>query len=77
MANNTRRCQRCNAEIPAERVEALPETRLCIQCSQEIGSDFVTVLKQENLGKAGSLKKNYGGVRLVKHRRRIQPKDQE
>ena len=77
MSSKTRPCQRCGKEIRAERVEALPETRLCIQCSQEIGSDFISVVKQENLAKTGSLKKNYGGARLIKHRRRIQPKDQE
>ena len=36
----TRPCQRCGAEIPAERIEALPETRLCVQCSAAVGGDF-------------------------------------
>ena len=73
----SRPCQRCRAEIPAERIETLPETRLCIKCSQEVGSDFISVMSQESLGKAGSLKKNYGGVHVVKHRRRIIPKGEE
>lgn len=77
MAGPIRVCVRCGGEIPAERIEALPETRLCVKCSQDVGSDFITVLKQENLGKAGSLKKNYGGVRVVKHRRRIQPLEKD
>lgn len=68
----TRRCQRCQAEIPAERVEALPETRLCVRCSQDVGSDFVVSVTQENVGKSGSLKKNYGGVHIQKRRRRIE-----
>jgi hypothetical protein len=77
MSDKTRPCQRCGAAIPAERIEALPETRLCIQCSKEVGSDFISVVRPENIGKAGSLKKNYGGVRVFKQRRRIQPKDKE
>ena len=68
MASQTRVCIRCGGEIPAERVEALPETRLCIKCSQDVGSDFVTIMKQENLGKAGSLKKNYGDVTVRRRR---------
>ena len=62
---------RCQAEIPAERVEALPETRLCVRCSQQVGSDFEISVTQENVGKSGSLKKNYGGVNVQKRRRRI------
>jgi Prokaryotic dksA/traR C4-type zinc finger len=69
----TRRCQRCQAEIPAERIEAVPETRLCVRCSQDVGSDFVVSVTQENVGKSGSLKKNYGGVHIQKRRRRIEP----
>ena len=61
----------CNAEIPAARVKALPGTWLCIECSEEVGGDFVLVAKQENLGKAGSLKLNYGGVSVTKKRRVI------
>ena len=77
MSDETRPCVRCKAMIPDERIEALPETRLCVQCSQTVGGDFETVLVSENLGKAGSLKKNYGGVRLKKRRRTIVPLDQE
>lgn len=68
-----RRCQRCQAEIPAERLEALPETRVCVACSKAIGGEFEIVAVQENIGKSGSLKKNYGGVTIRKRRRRIEP----
>ena len=72
-----RRCERCNAEIPAARVKALPGTWLCIECSREVGGDFVYTATQENLGKAGSLKKNYGGVTIQKKRRAIRPKSSD
>ncbi len=66
-------CARCQALIPVERLEALPETRLCIQCSAAIGSDFEVTVVRENIGKAGSLKKNYGSFSIKKTRRRIEP----
>jgi hypothetical protein len=62
--------------IPIERIEALPETRLCVKCSEAVGSDFETAVISENLGKAGSLKKNYGGFSIRKRRRKIQPLDE-
>jgi len=65
-----RRCEVCNAEIPPARVKALPGTWLCIECSEEVGGDFVYTAVQENLGKAGSLKLNYGGVSSIKKKRR-------
>ena len=34
---------------------------------------FETVIVSENIGKAGSLKKNYGGISVKKRRRKIQP----
>jgi hypothetical protein len=75
MAEQTRLCARCGATIPAGRIAALPETQLCIQCSEEIGGDFEVRVVQENIGKAGSLKKNYGGLSILKKRRRIEPKE--
>ena len=33
-------CQRCKTEIPAERVEVLPDTRLCVKCSAAVGGEF-------------------------------------
>ena len=76
MTGSTRPCQRCKVEIPAARLEALPETRLCIKCSEEIGSDFEVTITRESLGKAGSLKKNYGGINIRKRRRQITPKQE-
>ena len=78
MTTNTdekRTCERCDAEIPPARVKALPGTWLCIECSEEVGGDFIYTAKQENLGKAGSLKLNYGGVTVTKKRRKIRKKD--
>jgi hypothetical protein len=71
--SKTRHCQRCNAEIPAERIETLPETRLCIACSKQIGGEFDVHVIPENLSKSGSLKKNYGAWTIQKRRRRIEP----
>lgn len=76
MSLASRPCVRCKAMIPPERIETLPETRLCVQCSAAVGSDFETAVVSENIGKAGSLKKNYGGFRLKKRRRKIQPLDE-
>jgi hypothetical protein len=71
-----RTCERCDAVIPPARVKALPGTWLCIECSEEVGGDFVYTAKQENLGKAGSLKLNYGGVTVAKKRRTIRRNDE-
>lgn len=73
MPTKTRPCQRCKAQIPAERIEALPETRLCVKCSQEVGGEFEMRARPENLGKSGSLKKNYASWTIKKVRRRIEP----
>src|SRR5262249_27918977 len=45
-------------------------------CNQEVGGDFVVTAVPENLGKSGSLKKNYGGVSIQKRRRQIKPLDE-
>ena len=71
-----RLCERCNAPIPSARVKAIPGTWLCIECSEEVGGDYVYTATQQNLGKAGSLKLNYGGVTISKKRRAIPPKDE-
>jgi hypothetical protein len=75
MPAKSRPCQRCHELIPAERIEALPETRLCVKCSQEIGGEFEVTVVSENLAKTGSLKKNYGAWNIKKKRRPIRPKD--
>lgn len=36
-----RLCEICGNEIPAERLEALPETKRCVECSRVKGSDIV------------------------------------
>jgi hypothetical protein len=68
-------CERCGIEIPARRLEVLPDTRLCLQCSEEIGGDYLLQSSAENLAKSGSLKKNYGNYSLKKIPRRIVPKE--
>ncbi len=73
MSAKTRPCERCGAMLPSERIEALPDTRLCVGCSQQMGGEFVVGIVPENLAKAGSLKKNYGGFTLHKRRKRIRP----
>jgi hypothetical protein len=73
MTKKSRPCVRCGVEIPAERIEALPETRLCIKCSEAVGGDFEIILTRTSLGKTGSLKKNYGDYSIKKRRRRIKP----
>ena len=65
-----RTCELCGAPIPNERVKAIPGTWLCIECSEEVGGDFKYTAVQENLGKAGSMKLNYGGVTGVKKQRK-------
>ena len=71
MATRTRPCQRCGQEIPAERIEVLPDTRLCLKCSQDMGGEFELTITPENLAKAGSLKKNYGSFAVKKTRKPI------
>jgi hypothetical protein len=75
VTDETRTCERCDAVIPPARVAAIPGTWLCIECSAEVGGDFVYTAKQENLGKAGSLKLNYGGVTISKKRRNVRRSD--
>jgi hypothetical protein len=71
MSVAVRWCQRCRAEIPAERIEALPDTLICVQCSKVIGGEFEITVVPENIGKSGSLKKNYGSWGIKKTRRRL------
>ncbi len=72
----TRTCVRCEADIPAERIEVIPETRVCVRCAQELGgSEFIIVVIPERTSKEGSLKKNYGGYTTQKIRKRIERKN--
>jgi hypothetical protein len=71
MPTKTRPCEICKRTIEAERVEAIPETRLCIEHARMIGKyggEFSVTATRESLGKAGSLKKNYGDVATHKTR---------
>lgn len=70
-------CVRCGNEIPAERIEALPDTMVCVACSKEIGGEFTVIVTPERTSKEGSLKKNYGGYTTRKLRKPIKRKDEE
>ena len=70
-------CARCGELIPAERIEAIPETMVCVRCSQEIGGEFKVFVTAERTSKDGSLKKNYGGYATVKVRKPLRRKDEE
>ena len=77
MATESRVCARCGAEIPAERIEAIPDTMVCVKCAGEMGgSEFQVVAVPERTSKEGSLKKNYGSYSTRKIRKPIRPKDQ-
>lgn len=67
-------CDRCDKPIPPGRLEALPDTRVCVECSKEMGGEFDLYSTTESLGKAGSLKKNYGSVSIKKVRKPIEKK---
>jgi len=65
MSAPTRPCEICRQPIDPERIEVIPETRLCTTHAQQIvkyGGEFIVTAIQERTSKAGSLKKNYGGV---------------
>ena len=70
-------CVRCGELIPAERIEALPETMVCVRCSKEIGGEFHVIVTPEKTSKEGSLKKNSGGYTTRKIRKPIKPRDEE
>ena len=60
-----RLCIVCKTEIDAERIEAIPETRLCTEHGREIrkyGGEFVVSASHERTSKPGSLKLNNGGI---------------
>jgi hypothetical protein len=70
-------CARCGELIPAERIEALPETMVCVTCSREMGGEFRVDVTPERTSKEGSLKRNYGGYTTRKVRKPIRPKGEE
>jgi hypothetical protein len=70
-----RPCARCGAMIPAERIEAIPETEICVTCSDEVGGEFKLIAVAEKTSKQGSLKLNYGGYTVKKVRKELKPKE--
>jgi hypothetical protein len=70
MSVRARHCERCKREIPAERLEVLPQTRMCVECVRAVGGEFDLAIVPENLAKAGSLKKNYGSFEVFRVRKR-------
>jgi hypothetical protein len=71
MSEKTRPCEICGQLIDPERVEILPETRLCGEHARQIekfGGEFIVTSHLERTSKAGSLKRNYGGVTTTKTR---------
>jgi len=61
--------------IPAERIEAIPETEICVECSREVGGEFKLIAVRERTSKPGSLKLNYGGISVKKVRKQLKPKE--
>lgn len=68
-------CKRCRTEIDPERLEVMPETEVCTDCSKAIGGEVKLYVGMDSTGKAGSLKKNYGGVSVTTVRKTIIPLD--
>ena len=66
-------CKRCNQEVPAERLEVMPETEICTKCSKAIGGEVQLYTSMDSTGKAGSMKKNYGGVSVTTVKKAILP----
>ena len=67
----SRPCEICMQPIQPERIEILPDTHLCCDHARKIakfGGEFTITAVRERTSKAGSLKKNYGGVTPSKRR---------
>jgi hypothetical protein len=43
-------------EIPAGRLQAIPDTLVCIECSEKIGGEFELKVTVSGTAKPGSLK---------------------
>jgi hypothetical protein len=57
--------------IEFERVETIPDTRLCDEHARKIeklGGEYIRSSSAERTSKAGSLKRNYGGIHTSKRR---------
>ena len=60
-----RLCVVCKQPIEADRIDAIPNTRLCIKCGRDIqryGGEFRLSAADERTSKQGSMKINYGGI---------------
>lgn len=64
-------CRICGAEIPAARLEALPDTEVCVRCSEEIGGEDELEVTISSTGKAGSLKKTGQDLSVKRKRKRL------
>lgn len=73
----TRPCVMCKADIPPERIECLPETRLCVQCAGKVGNEFHRHRGTVKVSKEGSLKKNYADVTVRQGKRKRLPHPDE
>jgi hypothetical protein len=68
MTVKRRFCAVCSCAIEVERLEGDSRTRLCAKHAKEIekyGGEFVGTGEYGSLGKAGSLKHNYGDVTVT------------
>jgi hypothetical protein len=74
MSEQPRFCARCRAEIPNERIEAMPETRVCIKCAEAMGgSEFDVIAIPVRGSKKESIKRNYTDYEVKKRRKPITP----
>jgi hypothetical protein len=56
-------------------LDVLPDTEVCTKCSKAIGGEVKIFTSMDSTGKAGSMKKNYGGVSFTTVKKRIVPLD--
>ena len=71
MTQKPRPCEICGEMIDPERADGLPDTRLCTAHARQIiqfGGEFRISSEQERTSKAGSLKRNYGGISVTRTR---------
>jgi hypothetical protein len=74
MAEQRRFCARCKAEIPAERIEVMPETRVCVKCAEALGgTEFEVQVVAIRGSKKEGIKKNYIEYETRKRRKLITP----
>jgi hypothetical protein len=71
METNGKNCRICGEEIPAERLEVIPDTLVCVKCSRRIGGEFELKVRVGGTGKVGSLKITGQEVTVKRQRRRL------